>query len=97
MKSFRNDEMKDIVGIFLKTNICLSEKGLFYSDYNLGNIHWDEKTSTITFLDYGSILPFVVKREGGGLDWPTNISYNRNLKKNPPLYINISYVTIHVQ
>lgn len=55
--------IEEIIAIILQTNLCLLGKGLFYCDYNLGNIAIDitDNTFSLTFLDYGAILPFNVQ------------------------------------
>ena len=55
--------IEEIIAIILQTNLCLLDKGLFYCDYNLGNIAIDitDNTFSLTFLDYGAILPFNVQ------------------------------------
>jgi hypothetical protein len=57
--------IEEIIAIILQTNLCLLGKGLFYCDYNLGNIaiaiNKKDNTFSLTFLDYGAILPFNVQ------------------------------------
>jgi hypothetical protein len=54
-------ELNILITVLVKTNICLAQYDLFYSDFNLNNIIVDRLNNTIkrvTFIDFGSILSF---------------------------------------